>query len=189
MNKRYWKILDAGKKLVNGFFKLLFSFRVRARGSVIKMPFRGDGRMLFKSGAVTIGKNVYIDRDSWLSIMDGAKFVVGDNTVINRYFVLACCNFIEIGNNVLVADRLFITDADHGYTDFNVPIKNQAMTTGMPVKIEDDCWIGINVCILKNVTIGKHSIIGAGSVVTKSVPPYSIVAGNPAKVIKEIEKK
>ncbi len=88
-------------------------------------------------------------------------------------------------------DRVFISDTDHESEGVETPTINQPMTTGLAVKIDDDCWIGINACILKNVTIGKHSVIKAGSVITENIPPYSVVCGNPARIVKKynLEKR
>lgn len=175
------------KKISNYFYQLLFLLKLLKSHSFIKLFFRGDAQRLFHSKSIDIGNNVYIGRNSWLSILDGAKFKIGDNTHINIDFVVAVSSSVEIGKNVLIADRVFISDTEHGYLNLEVPILQQPMLPGLSVKIEDDCWIGINACILKNVTIGKHSVVGAGSVVTRSIPPYSVACGNPAKIIKKYD--
>lgn len=181
------KILSIIDYLLRFPYQFLFLLKLLMKGSLIVLPFRGNARILFHSTNVEIGKNVFIGRGSWLSVKQGARFKVGDNSVLNGFISISCTSSIEIGRNVLFAERVFIGDADHGFEDVNIPIKDQTTTQPFPVKIEDDCWIGVNVCILKNITIGKHSIIGAGSVVTKSVPPYSIAVGNPARVIKKYD--
>ncbi|MDL2305398.1 acyltransferase, partial [Bacteroides sp. OttesenSCG-928-D19] len=75
---------------------------------------------------------------------------------------------------------------NHNFEDVNIPIDEQGVDT-LPVVIEDDVWIGANAVILPGVTVGKHSVIAAGSVVSRSVPPYSVCAGIPAKVIKQYD--
>ena len=80
---------------------------------------------------------------------------------------------------------MHITDHSHGYEDITRPISVQPLICKGPVVIEDDCWLGFNCEILSGVHIGKHSIVAARAVVTKNVPPYSIVAGNPARVVKK----
>jgi len=92
---------------------------------------------------------------------------------------------VKIGNNVLFAGYVHITDHSHGYEDIEKPISKQHLISKGPVIIEDDCWLGFNCEVLSGVHIGKHSIVAARAVVTKDVPPYSIVAGNPAKVDKQ----
>lgn len=181
------KILSIIDYLLRFPYQFLFLLKLLMKGSLIVLPFRGNARILFHSKSVEIGRNVFIGRGAWLSIKKGARFKVGDNSVLNGFISVSCTSSIEIGRNVLFAERVFIGDADHGFENVDIPIKEQPTTLALPVKIEDDCWIGANVCILKNVTIGKHSIIGAGSVVTKSIPPYSVAAGNPARIIKRYD--
>ena len=112
----------------------------------------------------------------------GKNINVGKNVFIN-----ACCKFqdqggIEIGDNVLIGHSVVIATLNH---DINP--KTRANMTPKRVKIGSNVWIGSNVTILPGVEIGDGVVVGAGSVVTKNVPEYSIVAGNPAKVIKTIK--
>ena len=87
------------------------------------------------------------------------------------------------GNNVILAQNIVVSGLNHEYKDPATPIRFQPVTTASII-IEDDCWIAANAVITAGVTIGKHSVIGAGAVVTRSIPPYSVATGNPAKVIK-----
>jgi acetyltransferase-like isoleucine patch superfamily enzyme len=79
---------------------------------------------------------------------------------------------------------------NHSYEDLDTPISKQKESTAL-ITVEDDCWIGANAVITAGVTIGKHSVVAAGAVVTKNIPPYSVAVGNPARVIKQydFEKK
>jgi len=158
-------------------------WRLRRRGSHISFFFRGDPRQLLDGGAVQIGRGVFIDRDAWFSVADGAHLAIGENAHINRGFVVSCTGSVSIGRNVVLADRVFIGDSNHGYEDVSLPIRLQPMIPARAVVIEDDCWLGINVCVLAGVTIGRHSVIGANSVVTRDVPPFSVACGNPAVIV------
>jgi acetyltransferase-like isoleucine patch superfamily enzyme len=91
---------------------------------------------------------------------------------------------VSIGNNTILAQNIVLSGLNHGYADPNIPIKDQKETTA-PIVVEEDCWIGANSVVVAGVTIGKHSIVAGGSVVTKNVPPYTIVGGNPAIVLKQ----
>ena len=91
---------------------------------------------------------------------------------------------VTIGNNVILAQNIVMSGLNHTYTDITQPIDWQPTTTAT-ITVEDDCWIAANVVITAGVTIGKHSVVAGGAVVTKSVPPFSVVAGNPAKLIKQ----
>ena len=114
-----------------------------------------------------------------------ARVTIKDHTIINNSFVIiADKTSITIGEHCLIGPNLFITDSDfHG-----VEIKDRSNGNYqcLPVSIENHVFIGENVRILKGVTIGEGSVIGNSSVVTKSVPPYSIYAGNPAKLLKKL---
>ena len=118
--------------------------------------------------------------------------IIKDNVNINDYVHIACNRYIEIGNNVLIASKVIITDHQHGdYSEKNLnnikmpPIERPLV--GSSVIIEDDVWVGENSIIMPGVRIGKGSIIGANSVVNKSCEKYSILAGIPAKLIKRFD--
>ena len=91
---------------------------------------------------------------------------------------------IKIGNNVIFAQNIVASALNHEYRDPNLPIYKQPIIT-KEIIIEDDCWIAANAVITAGVTIGKHSVIAAGAVVTKDIPPYSVAVGNPAKILKQ----
>jgi acetyltransferase-like isoleucine patch superfamily enzyme len=112
------------------------------------------------------------------------RISIGNGTSIDRYFTLVANNCVIIEKNVLIAFRVFITDFTHDYSNINVPILYQMITDGKPVLIKEGAYIGCNSSILPGVTIGRNSVIGANSVVTKDVPDYCVAVGNPAKVIK-----
>lgn len=85
----------------------------------------------------------------------------------------------------MFAGYVHVTDHSHGYEDITKSIKEQPLISKGPVIIEDNCWLGFNSEVLSGVHIGKNSVVAAHAVVTKDVPPYSIVAGNPAKIVKQ----
>ena len=109
--------------------------------------------------------------------------VIGDHTRIGLHNTII--GPVEIGNHVNLAQGITVTALNHNFSDTNKRIDEQGVSTN-PVTIEDDVWVGANAVILPGVTIGEHCVIAAGAVVTKDVPPHSLVAGVPAKVIKQI---
>lgn len=117
------------------------------------------------------------------------KIVIGNNCWIGKLCSFAAIHGIEIGNDVLFARNVHITDHSHGYEDIDVPISKQPLISKGGVVIEDQCWLGYGCEILSGVHIGRHSVVAARAVVTKDVPPLSIVAGNPARVIKTYNKE
>jgi len=132
-----------------------------------------------------IGSKVGIDLKifSILGIENPTGISIGDNVWISKNVALYAYNGITIGNNVIIAKDVSLISSDHQYLS-NIKINKQKMQTGKPIIIGDDVWIGEKAIILKSVNIGNGCVIGAGSVVTKSIPPFSIVAGNPARIIK-----
>lgn len=112
-----------------------------------------------------------------VSINDRATLVLGSG-YINHNVNIACFQYIEIGENVAISENVTIRDSDNHVINDGVHQKTQGIVIG------DNVWIGMNVTILKGVKVGKGSIIAAGAVVSKDVPPYSLVGGVPAKVIK-----
>ena len=108
---------------------------------------------------------------------------IGDYTRIGLHNTII--GPVTIGNHVNLAQGITVTALNHNFEDSNKRIDEQGVSTN-PVTIEDDIWIGANAVILPGVTIGHHSVVAAGAVVTKDVPPHSLVAGVPAKIIKQI---
>jgi acetyltransferase-like isoleucine patch superfamily enzyme len=107
--------------------------------------------------------------------------IIGDRTKIGLSNTII--GPVTIGNDVRLAQNITLSGLNHNYEDVSLPIHVQGVYT-VPIIVEDDCWIGANVVAVAGVTIGKHSIVAAGSIVTKNIPPYSVAVGNPARVIK-----
>lgn len=93
---------------------------------------------------------------------------------------------VKIGNDVRLAQNVVLSGLNHNYAEIDSPIHKQGVST-KAIVIEDESWIGANVVIVPGVTVGKHSIVAAGSVVTKNIPPYSVAAGNPARILKQYD--
>ncbi len=136
---------------------------------------------------VTIGKHAIIRPSNIYGGAIGAGLKVGDHSNIGPFAYIGCSGFISIGNNVMISPRVSIYAENHVFDNPEILMKEQGVTQA-PVIIEDDCWIAANSIILAGVTIGRGSVIAAGSVVTKDIPPYSVAAGVPAKVIKQRNK-
>jgi acetyltransferase-like isoleucine patch superfamily enzyme len=132
---------------------------------------------------VSIGKYAIIRPSNIYGGPIGEGLVMGNNSNIGPYNYIGCSGKITIGNNVMLAPRVSIYAENHVFDNPNITIKAQGVSK-MDVVIEDDCWIAANAVILAGVTIGKGSVVAAGSVVNEDVPAFSVVAGVPARVIK-----
>lgn len=178
-----------------GFFSALYLFFCKCitllfypKAKIIRLPF-------FFRGAknIEIGKSVSLGVGCRIESYEGGKIYIGDNVQINDYLHLGSASLVFIDKNCLIASKVFITDHNHGNTkDGNALdqtlIPQDRKLESQPVKINQSVWIGENVVILPGVEIGEYSIIGASAVVTKSVPPFSIACGNPARVIKYLDR-
>jgi acetyltransferase-like isoleucine patch superfamily enzyme len=163
--------------------KIMFS-----NGALIRRPFyvRNQGTLNIGAGFLT-GPGVIID-----VIGKGAKLTIGDDVKLNHRVQIASALDVKIGDRVLMASNVYISDHSHGsysgdiHTDPMVAPNDREIISNRVV-IGDDCWLGQNVCILPGVTLGKSVVVGAGSVVTKDIPDNCIVVGVPAKVIKKFD--
>lgn len=116
---------------------------------------------------------------------EGAKIRIGRRSVLSNNVAVISCVAVDIGEECLIGDGVLIMDSDFHHTD---PLKRREVPDNdAAVNIENNVWLGSKVMVLKGVTIGKNSVVAAGSIVTRDVPENSVAAGNPAKVIRCLE--
>jgi acetyltransferase-like isoleucine patch superfamily enzyme len=118
-----------------------------------------------------------------VTIQGCGHFILGENSFLMPYAIICVNEKISIGKNVMIADYVSIRDDDHRFDRIDIPMIEQGLVTS-PIIIEDDVWIGHAAIIKRGITVGRGAIVGAGAIVTKNVPPYAIVAGVPAKILK-----
>lgn len=166
-------------------YSFIYAWCLRVRGYLIDASVLFKGKAFFSQSTkksivirshTILGNNVRIDSGFQGKIHIGEDVLIDDNCFISSQ------NNIFIGNNVLIAAYSFITDFNHSFESRELPIRAQGYIR-KTVHIEDDVWIGAHSIILPGVKIGRGAVVGAGSVVTKTVAPFTIVAGSPAKVI------
>lgn len=150
----------------------------RGSGSVIRWKTRLD---LFPFHKFELGRKSLIEDFSIINNGVGDVFI-GEETIVGVSNIII--GPVEIGNNVMLAQHIVISGLNHGYEDPIIPPSKQPVVT-KKIVICDDVWIGANSVITAGVTVGKHAVIGGGSVVTKDVPEYTVVVGNPAKIVKK----
>lgn len=197
-------IFERGMMALRGIFRKIFfkkskgmlfiGKRVKIKNKK-KISFNGsatieDGCFIqaLSKGGITVGNNFSLGRNSIIECTGvirelGEELIIGDNVGIAANAFIAMRGKIEIGSNTIFGPNVSIHAENHNFSDIDKPIKLQGATR-KGVKIGEDCWIGSKAVILDGVTIGSHSIIAAGAVITKDIPEYCIAGGVPAKVIK-----
>lgn len=144
---------------------------IRSRTKTDLFPFRN-----FELGDQSLIEDFATINNAVGDVIIGARTLIGvGNVVIGP---------VTIGNNVILAQHVVISGLNHGYENVDIPPADQKISTKQII-ISDDVWVGANAVITAGITVGKHAVIGAGSVVTKDVPDFAVVAGNPARIIKK----
>jgi acetyltransferase-like isoleucine patch superfamily enzyme len=147
------------------------------RGSLVRrarrdlIPFNA-----FELGADSIIEDYATVANGMGGIFIGARTLVGIANVL--------IGPLRIGNDVIIAQNVVFSGLNHGYEDLSLPIRNQKCSAA-EIVVEDEVWIGANAVITAGVRIGKHAVVAGGSVVTKDVPAYSVVGGNPARILRQ----
>ena len=157
-------------------YKILYGKRFCVKGR--QLWGKGTKVVVARNGELSIGEHMEARRYDYLNVQSG-EMCIGNNVFLNQNVSITCLEKIKIGDGCMIANNVVIVDHDHDMV-------NGRFTTE-PIIIGDHVWIGANVTILKGVTIGEGAIVAAGSVVNKDVQPHMVVAGVPARPIKQVE--
>jgi acetyltransferase-like isoleucine patch superfamily enzyme len=157
------------------------------RRAFCRWPVSGNVLEAFDDGRLEIGEGTLFEPGVWVTIADTGRVRIGEGSFLNRNVMVAAHELVEIGDHCMFANGCFVTDANHRFDDPEQPVTWQGFTTKGPTRIGDNVWCGANVVVTSGVTIGERCVIGANSVVTTDIPAFSIAAGSPAKVIKQVE--
>jgi acetyltransferase-like isoleucine patch superfamily enzyme len=144
---------------------------------------------------IRLGNRVTLGREVWLNIpnveiCNEAAIILEDGCGIGRRSVISAKNQIHIQQNTIFGPSVLVMDHNHAFEDVTQPIAQQPMTPGGTIRIEEGCWIGFGaaiICSRGELVIGRGCVVGANSVVSRSVPAFSVVSGNPAKVVKQYD--
>ncbi len=149
------------------------------------------------SHRIFIGDSVYIAQGTWLNVPEPTQatapsIILENGCRIGRRCMISAKNQVHLRDNVLLGPSVLITDHSHQFSDIDIAIHAQGLTSGGTVLIDRNCWLGHGAAIMATsgrLVIGQNSVIGANAVVTRSVPPFSVVAGNPARVLRQYDPR
>lgn len=178
----HWSILIPNQTRPRLWIKYFINpfYHKKGKGAIIRRRTRMD---VVPWNRFELGTNSTIEDFSAINNGVGSV-IIGDRTKIGLSNTII--GPVTIGNDIRLAQNITLSGLNHNYEDISFPIHEQGVSTAL-ISIEDNTWIGANVVVVAGVTIGKHSIVAAGSIVTKDIPPYSVAVGNPARIIKQYD--
>jgi acetyltransferase-like isoleucine patch superfamily enzyme len=157
------------------------------RGAFARWPLQGNVLEALREGRLEVGEGALFEPNVWITAPDRARVRIGAGTFLNQGVMVAAQELVEIGEHCMLANGCFVSDAAHRFDDPDKPVPWQGFTSKGPTRIGANCWLGAHVVVTSGVSIGERSVIGAGSVVTHDIPPFSIAAGAPARVLKSVD--
>ena len=162
-------------------------WQLMRREAFARWPLHGNVLEALREGRLEIGAGTLFEPGVWITAPGSARVRIGAGTFLNLGVMVASQELVEIGDHCMLANGCFVSDASHRYDDPELPITWQGFETSGPTRIHDNCWLGANVVVTSGVSIGERSVIGANSVVTRDIEPFSLAAGAPARVIRGID--
>lgn len=157
------------------------------REAFARWPVNGNVLEALQEGRLEVGAGVLLEPGVWITAPGSARVRIGAGTFLNMGVMVASQELVEIGENCMLANGCFVSDASHRYSDPELPVTWQGFESKGPTRIGDNCWLGAHVVVTSGVTVGERCVIGAGSVVTRDIESHSIAAGAPARVLRRIE--
>lgn len=181
--------------------RLRLQVRARRAGAAVRWPYRlphGADRHVARQ--IELGAGAFVGRHAWININSTrARLRIGAGTVIGNDLTVTCGELVDVGPGVLMSARVSLLDQLHDYDSWLAPQLRDgslepphfswAMTEARPVRVGAGSWLGIGVVVLPGVTIGQGCVVGANSVVTHDLPDYSIAAGAPARILRNLRDR
>jgi acetyltransferase-like isoleucine patch superfamily enzyme len=152
------------------------------RQAFARGPVHGNVLEMLREGRLSVGAHAHFEPGVWLT-SDTGRITIGSGALLNLDVMIAAIDRVEIGDHCMLANGCLVTDGNHRFDDPDLPVPWQGFTTKGPVVLGDNVWLGAHVVVTSGVTIGRRCVIGANSVVTTDIPPFSIAAGAPARVL------
>ncbi len=157
------------------------------REAFVRFPVHGDVLEALDAGRLEVGAGTLLEPGVWITSPGDARVRIGAGCFLNLGVMVASLHLVEIGDHCMLANGCFVTDADHRFDDLTRPVTWQGFTSKGPTRLGANVWLGANVVVTSGVTIGERCVVGANSVVTRDLPPRSVAAGAPARVLRTID--
>ncbi len=161
-------------------------YELARREAFARWPLHGEVLEALREGRLEVGPQVLFEPGVWITMPAPARVRIGGGSFLNLGVMVAALDLVEIGQHCMFANGCVITDADHRFDDPERPVPWQGFVSKGPTRVGDNVWCGAHTVITSGVTVGERCVIGAGSVVTEDIPPFSVAAGAPARVLRTI---
>lgn len=168
------------------FNRAAIHYELMRRGAFARWPLHGNVLEALREGRLTIGEHTLLEPHVWLTAPAPGRIEIGSGTFLNLGVMVAAMQLVQIGSHCMLANGCLVTDADHRFDDLARPITWQGFSSKGPTRIADNVWLGAHVVVTSGVSIGERCVIGANSVVTHDIPPFSLAAGVPARVLRSL---
>ncbi|PZS14234.1 MAG: acyltransferase [Solirubrobacterales bacterium] len=167
--------------------RALIHWELMRRGAFARWPLHGNVLEALREGRLEIGAQALLEPGVWITAPGPARVRIGRGAFLNLGVMVAAAELVEIGDHCMLANGCFVTDASHRFDDPCRPVPWQGFESKGPTRLGENVWCGAHVVITSGVSVGERSVIGANSVVTADIPPFSVAAGAPARVLRRID--
>ena len=166
--------------------RLLIHREFMRREAFARWPVHGNVLEAFREGRLEVGAHTLFEPHVWITAPGAARVRIGGGSFLNLGVMIAAMELVEIGDHCMFANGCFVANAEHRFEDRDEPVPWQGFTSKGPTRVGDNVWCGANVVVTGGVTVGERCVIGANSVVTRDLPPFSVAAGAPARVLRQV---